>query len=186
MRFLVRLRPNEGQGAAFHPLVKSLAESVLAEARKPKWTSYGALELDIFAPSANDFALFLSTVEPFARVEFSRNLGEAPTHKSKEELIEEERGYFNSERYWEAHETLETVWRNAAGKEKSYLQGLILVCAAFVHHQKREEAVALGVMRRAAKQLAYDVESYHGIKVERLKNRADEILANGRFEVFRV
>ena len=126
VRFLVRLQPKRGQGPTFLPLVRSLAESVMAEARNPKWTSYGALELDIFAPSKSDFELFLAAVEPLARLEFSKNLSEAPPHKSKQELIEEARGYFNAERYWEAHETLESVWRSATGEEKRYLQGVIL------------------------------------------------------------
>jgi hypothetical protein len=170
----------------FLPLVKSLAESVMAEARNPKWTSYGALELDIFAPSPNDLELFLAAIEPLAEVEFSRNLSEAPAHKSKEALIEEARRYFNSERYWEAHETLESVWRSASGKEKLYLQGLILVCASFVHHQKREHEVALGVLRRAAKQLDYGAASYHSVNVKRLKKQVDGILDAKRFENFRV
>jgi len=186
VRFLVRMQPKREPGPAFLPLVKSLAESVMAEARNPKMTSYGALEIDIFAPSVSDFELFLAAVEPLARVEFSKNLSEAPLHKSNQELIEEARRYFNSERYWEAHETLESIWRNATGDEKRYLQGVILVCAAFVHHQKREEGIALGVLRRAAKQLSYDVDLYHGIKVERLSKRVSEILATGRFEVFRI
>lgn len=186
MRFLVRLQPKERDGQVFLALAKSLAESVMAEARNPKWTSYGALELDIFAASAKDFELFLAAVEPMARVEFSRDLNEAPAHKPKEALIEEARRYFNSERYWEAHETLESIWRIATGEEKRYLQGLILVCAAFVHHQKREDEVAFGVLRRATRQLDYAAESYHGIRVKPLKKRAEAILESKKFEVFRV
>jgi hypothetical protein len=90
-------------------LVKALAESVMTEARNPKWTSYGALELDIFARSPKDFELFLAAAEPLAIVEFSKNLNEAPPHNTKDQLVEEARGYFNSERYWEAHETLESI-----------------------------------------------------------------------------
>ena len=186
MRFLVRLQPKEGQGPSFLPIVRSLAESVEGEARNPKWTSYGALELDIFAPSEADFQLFLAAVEPVSRVEFSRDLNVAPPHKPKEEAIEEARAYFNSERYWEAHEALESVWRGAAGEEKALLQGLILVCAAFVHHQKREEEVALGVLRRATRQLSYSASSYFGIKVDELTKHASGILADNRFRVFRI
>jgi hypothetical protein len=178
--------PKETDGPVFLSLVKSLAETVMAEARNAKWTSYAALELDIFCPSSSDFELFLAAIEPVARIEFSRNLSEAPAHESKEELIEEARGYFNSERYWEAHETLESVWRNATGEEKTYLQGLILVCAAFVHHQKREEQVALSVLRRAAKQLSFGAGTYHGIDVTKLKRHVDTILVTRRFEVFSV
>ena len=183
---MVRLQPNEKDGPVFLSLAKSLAESVMAEARNAKWTSYGALELDIFAETEKDFELFLAAVEPLAKVEFTRNLNEAPAHKSKEELIEEARRYFNSERYWEAHETLESVWRTSNGIEKTYLQGLILVCAAFVHHQKNEEEVAIGVLRRASRQLDYSAGHYYGIKVRELKDRAEAIISSRKFEVFRV
>lgn len=186
MRFLVRLQPKERDGPVFLSLVKSLAESVMAEARNAKWTSYAALELDIFCPSSRDFELFLAAVEPLAKVEFTRNLSEAPTYRSKEELIEEARLFFNSERYWEAHETLESVWRNSTGQEKTYLQGLILVCAAFVHHQKNEEEVAVGVMRRASRQLEYSSGVYYGINTNELKKHAEAILDSRKFEVFRV
>lgn len=158
----------------------------MVEARNPKWTSYGALEIDIFAKSAGDFAVFLAAVEPLARVEFSNDLNVAPPHRTKKELIEEARGYFNSERYWEAHEALESVWRTAAGEEKRYLQGLILVCAAFVHQQKAEGEVALGVLRRASRQLSYGIDPYYGIGVEKLNNRVRRILSNGRFQVFSI
>lgn len=182
----MRLQPKGEGGQVFLALVRTLAESVMSEARNPKWTSYGALELDMFAPTAQDFELFLAAAEPLANVEFSKNLNEAPAHKSKEELVEEARGYFNAERYWEAHETLESIWRTTAGEEKLFLQGVILVCAALVHHQKGEDEVALGVLGRAARQLDYKAGSYFGIKVKQLKDQAVKMLSSKRFEVFRV
>lgn len=158
----------------------------MLEARNPKWTSYGALELDVFARSKGDFALFLAALEPLAELEFSRDLGEAPPYKGKEELVSEARGYFNSERYWEAHEVLEAIWRTVKGEEKLYIQGVILVCAAFVHHQKREEKVALGVLARAGKQLSYGQSSYYGIDVKRLARKTASILSSKQFKVFRI
>jgi hypothetical protein len=186
LRFLIRLLPPRAERVPFLALVRSIASSVLLEVRNPKWTSYGALEVDVFPKSREDFALFLAALEPVASLEFSRDLNEAPPHKSKAELVAEAREYFNSERYWEAHETLESVWRNASGEEKRYLQGLILVCAAFVHHQKGEKQVALGILRRAAKQLSHEGDSYHGIAVKSLKSRVDETLGTGQLRVFKV
>ncbi|MDV3243835.1 MAG: DUF309 domain-containing protein [Nitrososphaerales archaeon] len=181
----MRLKP-AAEDPAFLGTVRSVAGAVMVEVRNPKWTSYGALEVDVFANSPNDFALFLAAVEPLATVEFSRNLHETPPSMTKEALVEEARAYFNSERYWESHENLEAVWRNLAGEEKRFVQGVILVCAAFVHHQKREEAVALGVLRRAAEQLSYGEENYYGIDVARLQSEVGRILALGRFQVFRL
>jgi hypothetical protein len=93
---------------------------------------------------------------------------------------------FNSERYWECHEVLEGLWRQKKGEEKRLLQGMILVCAAFVHHQKGEEDVALGVMRRAADQLEYSSESYGGFDVLGMKRNVQDLLKARRLSVFRV
>lgn len=164
--------------------MKSLASSVGVQAKNPKWTSYGALEVDIFAPSAGDFDLFRSLAEPLGKVEFHRDLNIAQPHRSDEDHFAEARRLFNSERYWEAHEVLEEKWRNLQGEEKSFVQGLILVCAAFVHHQKGEEDVAYGVMARAVKQLSLPREDYHGIDVALLERNSQEILTSRKFVNF--
>jgi uncharacterized protein len=187
MRFLIRLVPQGHDRAAFTHQVRALARSVGAEARNPKWTTYGALEIDIFANSKADLHLFLGVVEPLARLEFSReDLNEAPAYHPKEELMEQARSYFNSERYWESHEILESIWKNSSGDEKLYLQGIILVCAAFVHEQKGEYKVAFGVLRRAEKQLNYGAESYYGVDVALLRKRVKDILGDEEFRVFRI
>jgi predicted metal-dependent hydrolase len=40
---------------------------------------------------------------------------------------------FNTQKFFEAHEALETVWLKAQGEEKTILHGLIQVAAAFHH-----------------------------------------------------
>jgi hypothetical protein len=185
LRFLVRLLPDGTPRDAFLASVRSLARSVGAEARNPKWTSYGALEIDVFCPSRADFGVFLSVVEPLAELQFSRDLNVAPPHKSEEGLFAEAREYFNAERYWECHEVLEVVWRQKHGEEKRFLQGVILVCAAFVHHQKGQDLVALGVLRRALPQLEFPSRSYAGFSVTDLRENAQKILDRGQFSDFR-
>src|SRR5215472_15074175 len=98
LRFLVRLSPQETSRESLLTTVRSLARSVGAEARVPKWTSKGALEVDIFCPSKSDFDLFLSVLRPVADTEFVRDLNVAPQYKTESELYEEARDYFNSER----------------------------------------------------------------------------------------
>ena len=187
MRFLIRLATRWAtQGAALLLSVRSLAKSLGQEARNPKWTSYGALEVDVFSRSREDFALLLAALEPLSDLEFSRDLNVAPAHRPASELVAEARIFFSAERYWEAHEDLESVWRSAAGDEKRYLQGLILLCAAFVHHQKREEGVALGVLARAARQLDYHGGEYHGISVEGAKSQVAEMLRSRRLLPFKI
>ena len=175
-------RPND----SFQQIVKSLASSIAGRAVNAKWTSYGALEIDVFFNSRSDFDLFLVTTQPLARIEFFRDLNEAPRFKSREEAVTQAVEYFDAERYWEAHEELEGVWRISSGGEKLLLQGLILICTAFVHHQKGEGGVAISVLRRARTQLDWKDPSYQGINLPALRGRVDAVLERARFETFRI
>jgi predicted metal-dependent hydrolase len=51
---------------------------------------------------------------------------------------------FNAQRFWHAHESWETIWLAASGREKLFLQGLIQLAAAY-HHVTR------GTMRGAVR-----------------------------------
>ena len=165
---------------------RRLAAQLGVEVRNPKWTSYGALELDAFVPSRGDFDLLVAALEPLARLEFSRDLSKAPRPMSLHETAAEAKALFDSERYWECHEVLEGAWRGSAGEAKLHVQGVILVCAAFVHHQKGEDQVALGVLRRAAAQLPVQGLDHLGIDPKVLRGKVDAILASGRFVPFRL
>lgn len=186
LRFLVRLESPARDRDALLTSVRELARSVGVEARNPKWTSHGALELDIFCPSRSDFDLFVSIVRPIAEFDFTKDLSLASPHRTEADLFAEARDLFNAERYWECHEVLEGIWRLKQGDEKSFLQGVILVCAAFVHHQKGEREVALSVLRRSAKQLDFPAKEYGGFDVPGLSKNVGNILESGRFSNFRV
>jgi len=185
LRFLIRLRETRVSGEKLLATVRAVAKTLGVSPRNPKWTSYGALELDVFTPSGADFELFIAAVRPIAEIEFTKDLNLAPLHKAEPRVFEEARRLFNDERYWECHEVLEGVWRTKQGEEKRLLQGIILVCAAFVHHQKGEEAVALGVLGRAVKQLDYSEPEYGGFNVVDLKRRVGEIIQSREFSNFR-
>ena len=185
-RFLLRAVPNDDDRAAFLSSLKSIGVSLGATVKHPRWTSYGGLEVDVFLSSSQDMDLFVAAIEPLSKVEFTKNLDEAPPFKSKEEVIEEAKRYFNSERYWECHETLESVWRPAKGEERSLVQGIILVCAAQVHEQRGEREVALGISRRALPQIAWQDKTYHGIDVGILRKRVERSLATGTLPPFKI
>ena len=186
MRFLVRVLSSSVDHQEFLGVVRSLARAVGIEVRNPKWTSYGSLELDAFAPSIHDFLLFLAAVEPLGAIEFWRDLSLPPKFMEKAELIAEARALFNAERYWECHEVLEALWRTLAGEEKLFVQGIILVCAAYVHHQKSEDTVAAGVLKRASAQLGWRGKSYLGIDVESLRRDVGSALDSRTFPTFRI
>jgi uncharacterized protein len=186
LRFLIRMIPNELDRQGFFAAVKGLAKNLGARVTHPRWTSYGGLEVDVFVPSAQDFELFASVVEPLAKVEFTKNLDQAPLFQSKEKIIEEAVGYFNAERYWECHETLEGVWRPAKGEEKKLVQAIILVCAALVHEQRGERDVALGIYKRALPQIVWEEKTYHGIDIAGFRKNVERSLAKGEASPFKV
>jgi hypothetical protein len=185
LRSLLRVLPNDADRAAFLDILKRLGSNLGARITHPRWTSYGALEVDVFA-SEQDLGLFKAAIEPLARVEFAKNLDEAPPSQAKEETIKEAIRYFNAERYWECHEALEPVWRSSDGREKLLVQAIILVCAAQVHEQRGETQVALDIYDRALPQLSWDRGSYYGIDIERLRNSIELSLKERRAPPLRI
>jgi hypothetical protein len=186
MRFLVRFVPLEALHVGLLGPMRSIARSVGVEPRNPKWTSYGALELDIFCPTRADLDLFLAAASPIAKPEFVTDLNRAPEHLTDKQILARARELFDSERYWECHEVLEGLWRQKQGEEKRFLQGVILVCAAFVHHQKREESVALSVLERAARQLDFPSGECGGIDVLRIDQEVRQMLETRKFSNFTI
>jgi len=186
MRWLVRFLPTGSPKDLFLTSMKALARSVGVDARNPKWASYGALELDIFCPTPADFETFLAAAAPIAKTEFVTDLNRAPDHLTDEEILLKARRLFSAERYWECHEVLEGLWRQKRGEEKRVLQGLILVCAAYVHHQKGEEGVALGVLKRGAKVLELPINKYGIFNLSTIRDGIQRMLETGTMSGFRI
>ena len=94
--------------------------------------------------------------------------------------------FFNEEKYWIAHEILEGVWKKSEGKEKQLLNGLILIAAAFVHYQKNESKIALGIMRRAQEMLRLANGDYFQINLDSLKRDLDFILKSSSISMVKL
>ncbi len=107
-------------------------------------------------------------------------------HMSKEESIKRAIQYFNDEKYWGAHEILEGVWKSTSGIERSTLNGIILVAAAFVHDEKDEREICISILRRTLKKLEGASGIYHGIDIDRLKARVMKIVDSERIERFAI
>lgn len=167
-------------------ILRSLGRNVGVELRNPKWTSYGAIEVDVFTRSREDFSLLEATLRPLVRIEFSHDLQELPQFLPNKEAVELARSYFNAERFWECHEVLEGMWRRADGEEKSFLQGMILVAAAHVHGQKDEPQIAVGILRRALPKLLWSSGYYYGINVNAVRLTVGRAIKNGRLELFKI
>jgi uncharacterized protein len=108
-------------------------------------------------------------------------------HLSKEDAIKRAVVFFNDEKYWWSHEALEMVWKEASGQEKQLLNGLILICAAFVHFQKNENNICFSILERAmVKFLNLKDSNYYGININKIKIIIREILENKKILTFKI
>ena len=109
-----------------------------------------------------------------------------------EEEIEQEQGikdgifYFNNERFWEAHEAWEGVWKKCNGLEKEVIQGIILVAVAFAHSQKNNNSVGLGMFGRALEKIGDFTGMYHNIDVDRIRKLITHMRKTGEITRFQV
>jgi predicted metal-dependent hydrolase len=70
--------------------------------------------------------------------------------------------------FFAAHEHWESVWLTLAEPEKSFLQALIQITAAFHHMQSCNSTGAASLLRRALRRLELSPADFGGIAVTRL------------------
>jgi hypothetical protein len=107
-------------------------------------------------------------------------------HMEKEQAIRHAVQLFNDEKYWGAHEALESAWKETTGNEKSILNGIILVAAAFVHDEKEEHGICLSILERAMKKLNGASGTYHGIDLDRIVELTAKIIKSRNIERFTI
>lgn len=61
--------------------------------------------------------------------------------------------HFNAERYFEAHEAFEDLWRAESGARRPLYQGLTQACAGLVKHQRGQPGPAATLLRRGLDKL---------------------------------
>ncbi len=76
---------------------------------------------------------------------------------------------FHSGAFFEAHEHWESVWLSAQEPEKTFLQGLIQVAAAFHHFQRGNYAGTISLLRSALRRLDAYPEAFTGVAVAPLR-----------------
>lgn len=79
---------------------------------------------------------------------------------------------FNRGEFFDAHETWEALWLEASGREKTFLQAIIQVAAAFHHWQRGNRRGALSLLSRGTNKLAALPASYGGIRADRFRAEA--------------
>jgi hypothetical protein len=142
------------------------------------------IEFDTSIPDSIDVKTIIARVEAIAPLASYEEIIER--HMEKDKAIKRAVQLFNDERYWEAHEALEYVWKNATGIEKEILNGIILVAAAFVHDEKDEPEVCTSILRRARKKLDRASGKYHGIDTNRIADKISEIINTGKVHRFTI
>jgi uncharacterized protein len=110
------------------------------------------------------------------------NSSETKSHGHEEELFARGVELFNTRYFFEAHETWEEIWLHTAPPEKTFLQGLIQVTAAF-HHHSRENLRGTKSLLRAGLMKLEDFPPHHrGLNIEKLRKVARrwlEVLDSG-------
>jgi hypothetical protein len=141
------------------------------------------LEFDI-SVSKEHLDLLVKKLETIGPLDNARHIIEE--EMEKEEAIEKGRDYFNDERFWECHETLEGVWKKTYEGEKDLIQGIILVAAAFVHYQKNENEICLSILKRGIEKIGSASGKYHSIDVDVLRNKVSEIIHSCTIQTFTI
>ena len=85
---------------------------------------------------------------------------------------------YRNQKFWHAHEHWETVWLQCGEPDKTFLQALIQITAAFHHVQRRNYIVAASLMRRALLRLERYPDEYGGIAVGQLRDSVRAWLEN--------
>jgi len=81
---------------------------------------------------------------------------------------------FNAGNFFEAHEAWEEIWLAATEPEKTFLQGLIQVAAAFHHYSRGNRKGMESLLEAGLTKLAQFKDGHRGIAVARLRMDAKE------------
>lgn len=118
-------------------------------------------------------------LSPVGKMLRARHIVESETQK--DDAIRFGVEYFNSERFWESHESFEGVWLSCqrGTVERDMIQGIILAAAALVHSQKDEDNIALSILGRASQKLKDSPTECYGIDIDAIRTRVDSMIVSG-------
>jgi hypothetical protein len=104
------------------------------------------------------------------KIQFSSGDSKSPDHEA--ELFARGIELFNTRYFFEAHEAWEEIWLHTEPPEKTFLQGLIQVTAAF-HHHSRENLRGTKSLLRAGLAKLEDFPPHHReLNIEKLRGAA--------------
>lgn len=184
-RYMIHLKNN-----GYHPMhssdlvhrAREICSDMHASVRVARVASK-FLEFDV-SINPNDLDLLIEKLNPIGELDNTRHVVEEKIEK--EEGIKDGIFYFNNERFWESHESLEGVWKKCYGKEKELVQGIILLAVAFAHRQKNENSIGIGMLGRALEKLGDSPAVYGNIDVDRIRNKIKEMQTTKDLAVFEI
>ena len=83
---------------------------------------------------------------------------------------------YQKQEFFDAHEHWEAVWLKCDEPERTFLQALIQVTAAFHHLKRGNLAGTASLLRRALRRLDNFPAEYEGVAVEKLRTSVREWL----------
>ena len=81
---------------------------------------------------------------------------------------------FNSRLFFDAHETWEEIWLASAEPDKTFLQGIIQIAAAFHHYGRGNMRGTQSLLEAGLRRLGRFAHEHYGIDVESLRAAARE------------
>lgn len=82
--------------------------------------------------------------------------------------------HFNSRKFFEAHEVWEEIWLVEVEPEKTFLQGLIQLAAAYHHYQRGNPNGAESLLASGIVKLSRFPERHHGLSIGELRATAKQ------------
>ena len=79
---------------------------------------------------------------------------------------------FNCREFFAAHESWEEVWLAASEPDKTFLQGIIQVAAAFHHYLRGNPSGAQSLLAAGLSKLEHFPDNYRGVKLAHLREAA--------------
>ena len=96
------------------------------------------------------------------------------SHDAKDARFQEGIGQFNRGQFFEAHETWEEIWLAAQEPERTFLQGMIQVAAAFHHYCRGNRVGAKSLLEAGLKKLNRFQPVHRGIQLDLLCSSVGE------------
>src|SRR6202042_3887078 len=92
----------------------------------------------------------------------------------KEEKFERGLRHFNAREFFEAHEVWEEVWLTEGEPEKTFLQGIIQIAAAFHHYRRGNTDGAETLLAAGIVKLSRFPKVHRGLNIEELRSSAKQ------------